>query len=294
MTLDQGLFCPACQYDLRGIGSDRCPECGFAFDRTQLSASRIPWLHRREIGRVRAYLRTINVFTIRSRDLAAEMARPVSLREAQLFRWVTVIIIFVAVCGTVSILRPDIPWLGLQMGWDFQEMGAWADLFLPLVQGYSLWPLIMLYALLLLIGVTGVASYWFHPRALPVELQNRALALSYYTCAPLVWLAPCLLVIAVTPWVDRPRSPWLYGLGNPWAQVAGPVAIIVWAGAVFGLLGWWLHTVRVLRWTTHCSAGRLIAAMVGIPPSWLLVGFFALVALPWCIGFVILFFQNLP
>ena len=46
-----GRFCPDCGYDLRGISSDRCPECGHAVDPTSLAISIIPWTHRRSLGR---------------------------------------------------------------------------------------------------------------------------------------------------------------------------------------------------------------------------------------------------
>ena len=43
---------------------------------------------------------------------------------------------------------------------------------------------------------TGLASYFFHPKWLPRELQNRAIALSYYTAGPLVLMLPAGLLAA--------------------------------------------------------------------------------------------------
>src|SRR5438128_163233 len=55
-------FCPQCGYSLRGLNPRDsaaaevcCPECGFAVDLRTLQQSIIPWVHRREIGRWRAY-----------------------------------------------------------------------------------------------------------------------------------------------------------------------------------------------------------------------------------------------
>ncbi len=31
--IDEDLYCPQCGYNLRGIPEDRCPECGFGYDR---------------------------------------------------------------------------------------------------------------------------------------------------------------------------------------------------------------------------------------------------------------------
>jgi hypothetical protein len=37
-TIDSGLRCPKCEYNLTGVIEDRCPECGRAFDRRELLA----------------------------------------------------------------------------------------------------------------------------------------------------------------------------------------------------------------------------------------------------------------
>src|SRR4051812_12709994 len=44
------LHCPQCGYNLRGIDSDVCPECGLAIDRVAFAQSQLPWSHRRRIG----------------------------------------------------------------------------------------------------------------------------------------------------------------------------------------------------------------------------------------------------
>src|SRR2546421_11397401 len=81
--IEQQLFCPDCGYNLHGIASDRCPECGFALDRDQLARSRIPWTHRRDIGRARAYLRTVWLVITTPRTIADEVARPVDFDDAR-------------------------------------------------------------------------------------------------------------------------------------------------------------------------------------------------------------------
>src|SRR5438094_592016 len=57
---------------------------------SQPTRGTIPWANRATIGRVRGYWRTVWLATARARALAAEITRPVSWREAQRFRFLTV------------------------------------------------------------------------------------------------------------------------------------------------------------------------------------------------------------
>src|SRR5687768_16311267 len=76
------VFCEACGYSLIGIAADRCPECGAAYDPNELPFARIPWLHRRRIGRLRAYAATVWGVLWRPRRFAEELCRPVRVSAA--------------------------------------------------------------------------------------------------------------------------------------------------------------------------------------------------------------------
>src|SRR5829696_1063144 len=87
---DEDLFCPECGYNLHALhGIDRCPECGLAIDRDGFARSRIPWVHRRHVGRIRSYWRTVWLATLRPKTVAAEASRRVSYPDARQFRYVT-------------------------------------------------------------------------------------------------------------------------------------------------------------------------------------------------------------
>ncbi len=61
----------------------------------------------------------------------------------------------------------------------------------------QVWPVVLLHVgvLLWLAAMTGVTSYFFHPRGLSLHLQNRAVAVSYYTHAAMAWtMVPFSLV----------------------------------------------------------------------------------------------------
>src|SRR4051812_34411057 len=85
---DAWVLCPACGYDLRATPSGRCPECGSEIDTAALRESGFPWAHRRKIGRVRAYVRTVWWVTVGNRALVQESARPQEVRDGRAFRWV--------------------------------------------------------------------------------------------------------------------------------------------------------------------------------------------------------------
>ena len=192
------LRCPACDYDLLALTSDRCPECGVLIDRSALSVSQIPWTHRARIGRIRAFRKTLWLMFRHPRRIARDVAMPVSLADAKRFQNIVIWLAFVPIVAMgfwaltaqndlplkyhrinrVSSFQfghpciPEVPPSGRMLGWILQDGG-----FVVAVVG--VW--------LVLKAVTGVSSYFFHPRFLSTARQNRAVALSYYPCAPLAW-----------------------------------------------------------------------------------------------------------
>jgi hypothetical protein len=187
--LPEGLYCPDCGYDLRGLTSNRCPECGFSLEPARTPEPQIPWVHRRQIGRFRAYWRTVAAATFRPKRFCLEILRPVSYSDAQRFRWVTILHAYVPllVAGLVMFIRGD-----LSRPYDWGALYWW-------LTGAAC-------ALLELVVLTGTTSYAFHPRYLPVESQNRAVALSYYAWAPLVCTPLALLPFLIALLACRPGT----------------------------------------------------------------------------------------
>jgi hypothetical protein len=277
-SADAELFCPSCGYDLRNIASDRCPECGESIDRKTVAVSLIPWVHRREIGRVRAFLRTVWLAIRRPDAIARECARPVSYRDAQLFRWTVVFIAWLPMAILAAawwytwarpekLYRQGTPWYAEPLirvlgpgsfgGWVYRMLIAPGSLSLNL-----------LVILLWLVTSTGVASYFFHPKALASARQDRAVALSYYGSAPLALLPllelsffALIAFAATTGWdfatlyafSDNFRALWL-------GAIAAAVAIA---------LTWWVNTLRILRGTTHAGPAKLLTVGLVLPVLWL-------------------------
>jgi hypothetical protein len=279
------LFCPGCGYSLRGIGSDVCPECGLHIDRSAAAASRIPWEHRRRIGRVRAYWRTL---WMSSRAVGQDVMRPVNYRDARRFQLVTVLIAALPLVALAILPLPQNVYRGLSqplVSWPVTLPAGWAiDLTLPLVAALGMRFALPLAIVLYFLAMTGVASYFFHPPHLSVVHQNRAIALSYYACTPLVFL----LVPAVAAWVllilETYPPAWLR---NDFISRAMLLMVMGIAPIITLLVLWWGY-VRMLRYATACSTSRAFALAVTLPIAWVVLAGLILVGLPWVVGYVML------
>jgi predicted RNA-binding Zn-ribbon protein involved in translation (DUF1610 family) len=251
------LVCHECGYDLRAISSEKCPECGQKIDRAGMSVSRIPWAHRDAIGRVRAYWRTNLLVVFRPKRLAGEIARPVSFADAQRFRHVTVLLAWLPVF-VIFVVTLAINWNEATAG--IHIPAARFGWFLEAMCFLSLLPT----AWLALLMISGVGSYFFHPTSISVLQQNRAIALSYYTCAPLAWLwlaaafSSIAIAISSTDW----------GQWNPGQKlVVAATCFAVGFFVAIVAIGWSRTTILMQR-TTHCGPGRSIAMAVYLPLAW--------------------------
>lgn len=267
----EGLICPACGYSLRGIASDRCPECGLAIDRSALAVSRIPWVHRRRIGPVRAYWRTVWFSTFQRKKLAGEVSRSVSYSDAQRFRWVTVTIMM----------------LPAVIAWPFFPAPAVKELTaaLALPDPMSRWmiPLLLLGCTLPLLAITGTPSYFFHPRMLSVPQQNRAIALSYYACAPLAPAAILLYVLVALSFASSIVSErFFHAYGT---LIMGLLSVL--PCAAFVLLMYFLfNTSALLKRVTRAGLLRQGILVLSIAGSIVLLGPAITIGLPWIAGHV--------
>ena len=289
------LLCAACGYDLRGIeASERCPECGQAIDRGAAGVSRIPWVRRKQIGTWRAYWRTVAMVMLRPARVASEIARPVAFADARRFARRTAIIawtpmlLFVAWLWLASMRLPVVPlpmtdgsgtwrWsypvfldkdppathvqsvLRLEAG-DLWSLGFGLEVLVVVVLSASL--------LLWLTFICRAGSYFFHPADQPVVRQNRALAVSYYACAPLALTPLAMPFVAFEYWSWGVRRMWgttLLPPGHAALSLSGYLLPAL-------LLGWLLAcNLYLLRRTTGCGVGRFIAMLVGLPAMWIVL-----------------------
>jgi len=210
-SAELALVCPDCGYSLHGIESDRCPECGLTIDRTTLSISRLPWAHRDELGRFRAYWRTVLMAMFRPRLIGQEMNRPVSFSDSQRFRHATVLLGFVPLLAWgVGLFLNAVNFSDLGhgscLGWVLQGIDC-------LAVAFAGW--------LLLFMMSGSASYFYHPRSLGIVRQNRAVALSYYSCAPLAWMFVPAILFGIAVGLESIRDPFIERFSNSFLVLAG-------------------------------------------------------------------------
>ena len=293
--------CPACGYDLRGIDSDRCPECGLEIDRA--AVSRIPWVNRAKIGRARAYCRTAWMATARTAALAAEVQRPVDLRDGQTFRRITVLIAWLPLAALTAWAGATVPSNngfvpvvnGHISGVVFNAIngadGVPLGLIVPYTVGLATPGVLPAAVLLALVLITGAPSYFFHPRRLPVERQNRAVAASYFACAPLALLPIPTAAVALSllyhggALAEKGQlSP--YGVDLVLGIIIGIGPLLILAALAFA-------TLRLLRKTTLNPLGRQVASAVAILLLWAASVAMPLVGLPWVVGFVRLMVASL-
>jgi len=297
-------FCPECGYSLRGHGSGDgaaevcCPECGFAVDLRTLHRSIIPWVHRHEIGRWRAYWRTVWLVSQRPRLVAAEASKPLRIEDAEGFRRVTAVLAFVPLAAlvlwgyttaTAEYARIDFSlWQGLYISFG-KGSGP------LLTRGHALgWVLewVVVAALLLglwlfVLGVTGIASYFFHPRHLNVVQQNRAVTLSYFSSAVLAWTPVSVTILTLGVACGQIRA-------TDWqsAQLLRNASVVAVVTGVVMLLGqagiWYTDTLTMLRRASYGSWGRVATAALLLPVLSLILAALTLVILPAAVALVAL------
>ena len=208
--------------------------------------SGIPWVLRKNLGRFRAYWRTIWLVMFRQRRFCDEIVRPVSYRDSQSFRWVTVAHAYLPVLFVTIALyafASSEPFANEVLDW------LWA----------SVWPIGILHLsfLLFLAAITGVPSYFFHPRGVPVHVQNRAIALSYYASGPLaLTFVPVLAAIGAAT----------IGIIDYWGDLCLLTAILF---PMVQAVAWWLDLIHISRRVVSQRPQWAIVVGVCVPILWL-------------------------
>ena len=246
------VFCETCGYSLAGLSGDRCPECGQAFDPKQLPFARIPWLHRRRLGRWRAYWSTVRMVMFSPARFASELCRPVriSAEDARRFRSTTIWLATIC-CGLAAVAN-----LYLAIA----SRGPWVGPLDIAAEAAIVAVAIVAFHILLRLATDMPLFIW---KGLPALPPHALAPVHHYASAP----------IAAAAFIGP-----LFG-AMIWAQ---GVAAQMRADAVVGLLllvegllvlGWaaWLWVVALVLMRTATGAGRGRVALLGLylPAHWL-------------------------
>ena len=225
--------------------------------------------------------------------IASEIARPVSFAEARGFARRTAVIawtpmaMFFLWLWLASMRLPVVPVPSSPRGGEWRWQGGaylnrsgQATLLEGLLRldvgnvlslGFALEVLVVAVAVAsLLLGVTFVCragSWLFHPRDQPIVRQNRAVALSYYACAPLA-LTPLVAPFAAYAY-------WSAGVTRVWGPnmpaVHPKLAMLGYALPLLLLVWVWTCNLVLLRRTSGCGAGRVIVMAVVLPAIWVVL-----------------------
>jgi hypothetical protein len=178
--LPEGMICPECAYDLRGLTSERCPECGEDLGILHRREPLIPWEHREDLGFVRAYLATMASVFWRSEKFCRAMATPVSHQRAASFRFITTCILSISLA---LILLP------LFLIVDLENQLQTSSLRWGIFIGWLTFSLCAYW-------VPGLLSHAFQSKLLTIRQQDRAVSISLYICCTfLLVIVPAILCV---------------------------------------------------------------------------------------------------
>jgi hypothetical protein len=274
---DEALLCPFCGYDLRGSSGERCSECGQVIDR-ELAHSAIPWVHRRYIGRVRGYVKTVWMVTSGTASLRREGRRPQALHEARRFRAVTAVVIWLGLLAVLVHIAPK----SLQMLQRFPQQlryptngSPWTDdVFVPWAAGASRWYFWPLMLLGLAVYLSGAPARLFYVNE--KERAESARAIGYYAASVLTWTTP-ILFLQLTLFALEGGFFLRWNLGLTMGMIITMVAWLL------------LISTRMIQWSIRVRGAKAVSALMGVPYlwTWWSWGFVIWLGIvPWCVGWV--------
>ena len=237
------VFCHACGYSLVGLVGDRCPECGRRFDPGELPYARVPWLHRRRIGRVRAYVQTVRQVVRRPQAFADELCRPVriSAGDAKKFRSTSAVLAATSVAAVVFVAM-----LHNTGPWDWKDKVALSILV----------PLGWFATVVFLRLATDMPVFIW--KGLPSRPPHELAPLHHYASAPLAYAplaaAVALALPAMADFVNAPE--WFHRV----------CVAAIGAGVCAWLIVCWRAPLALMRAATGCDRKRvrLLAAYLPV------------------------------
>jgi hypothetical protein len=253
------LFCEGCGYSLIGLAADRCPECGLHYDALALPYARVPWLHRRRIGRWSAYWQTVRQVVFHPRAFATELCRPVriSADDARRFRGISIHLAALSAVFFGALLV------------------SFAGAFRP--PGVGGVELIFLEIGLCLLGWASGVTFLRLASDMPVFIWEGLPTLPPSELAPLHHYASAPL--ALVPLVAAAGSVLAVVIAGPFDPFGLRMPVqIVWAGILLAwVLACWRTPVALMRAATGCGWGRALVLTLYLPVHWFLMALLTMI-----------------
>jgi hypothetical protein len=197
---------------------------------------------------------------LHKKEFCEQVDAPITLRDARLFwvlsilqAWVPLLILTLIFAFTSA---PDTALLR-----DIREATLYS-LFVPIPIGFFT----LFGVLLFFTFASGMPSYFCHPRSLPIERQNRAVALSYFASAPIAFMP---MIIALLGAADLLYKLSLFSNGMYFLAALGLLLM-------FGT--WYVRTVGIVL--TLSNRRRRKLTIVVLTLFWLSMAALCLVILP--------------
>lgn len=189
----------------------------------------VPWEYRRALGWITAYWKTVWLVLRTNGRLNVCLLGPVSFRDAKMFcNFGIAQLMVVAIAGSAA---------------------TWFDR--PLITLAVLAGTIpMAFGLRIL---AGIISWFFCPKFYPIEIQNRCIALSYYTSAPLSMSLAILLPICLGNLLSK-------GSGAPIEVVLIPAGVLI--------IYWYQLALSAARSLVRRSRRTVAIMAVTVPLLW--------------------------
>lgn len=290
-VLLEPLYCPACSYDLRGSAGERCPECGHDLTELRAGLPVIPWTVRKARGRVSAFWATVWLVTFRERKFLNKFGQVVEYRDARRFQYWVVLHAYLPLLVATVYLYVMAPLdAGVNSAWAFEPHNPSYFSKKPTALGLAYgayWPAVLVHLgyLLFLFAATGVQSYFFHPRSVPVRLQNNAVAMSYYMTALLAWVPVVFAALSTAVALGFDFEPRLE-TGLFLHMLAG-------VGAVITFGGMWGQLLVLGRKTMPHEKVRWWVMAVALPVIWMALGVVCVAVIPAMVLYVLVAVRSL-